>query len=646
MISAARRPIHTLLLTLGLALPAAALQEVRGLGEDRAPSAERVEPGSVLVIDGEVVPGEDFAAWLIEEVGPPLMKEFAVGWELHRIAEERGLAADEAQVEARFDEQVAIRIEGAFRGERDGWVAELARTNRSVDGHRVQRLAELQSELDAFNLADEGRVVPEAKIERDWNLYYGPRGRAFDLDLLKVEVVMQMPEEKGRPELVARAREEARAAGLAKIERLRAQLLDGADFAELARRHSDDPVTRENGGHVPRFVQFGWPENFVIALFDLEKGEISQPIFGRGGWWLVHVRDWVDTPLESVRAELTRRLIEKGPEQDEVGAVWNQVAEGIEIQIEPGMFQADVPTDGERPEVVAMTVNGRPVSRKEVARWLLHTRGEHSWAHFTEEWLLRRKAEALGVEIDEAELEARVEEYFARILDESFKGDRGLWRTYTEAAGTDPESWERQFERRRRVALIAEKVMLAERVVTPEQVRQAYTSRFGATGRRVQARVLLLEVPTPPLEKGVTKEQADVRIAEALQARVRDAEALRKRALAGEDFVTLVRQYSQDAISRERDGYLEGGFRPDGWSSDVSAEVMGLPRGGISKVVQEGRFLAIFEVLDFEEVPYESVADELERELREERPVAAEISAYRNMLLKQAQVELLPDLRR
>jgi hypothetical protein len=99
-------------------------------------------------------------------------------------------------------------------------------------------------------------------------------------------------------------------------------------------------------------------------------------------------------------------------------------------------------------------------------------------------------------------------------------------------------------------------------------------------------------------------------------------------------------------VSKERDGLLEGGFRPDGWSATVSAEVMALPRGAISKVVQEGRFVALFEVLGFEEVPFESVREELERELNDRRVELIEVAAFRNELLKAASVELLPDLRR
>jgi parvulin-like peptidyl-prolyl isomerase len=646
MIPRAPRRFHALLVSLVLTVAPAVAQEVRGVGEDQAPAAETAPPGSVLAIDGQAIPGEDYAAWLIEEIGTPHLKSFALDWEIARLAAERGIAADDAQVRAALELEIATRVQGAFRGVHEEWVAELARTGRSVEGHRVQRTAELQGWLNAFNMANDGRVVPEAKIERDWELFHGPRGRAFDLEMIKVLVVMQMPDEKGSPDANARAREQARSEGQEKAERLRAEIVAGADFATVARRSSDDEATRDNGGHVPRFVQFGWPSKFVDALFELERGELSEPIFARGGWWLVRVRDWKDTSLESVRAELTARQVELGAEQDEVGEIYSKVSATLEMRLEPGLYATDSSPDGEGPGAVAMTVNGRPVPRTAVARWLLHTRGEAAWGQFAEEWLLLREAQKQGVVVDEAEVEARVGEFFDSLLADSFDADRALWRASMESAGTDPEAWERRLRRRQRLVLLAEKLIRIERRITPEDVRLAYEQRYGTTGRRVEARALLLEVPTPPMENGISKEEADALLQGALEARKRDAEALRTRALSGEDFVTLVRQYSQDAVSKERDGVLEGGFRPDGWSSTVSAEVMALPRGAISKVVQEGRFVVLFEVLGFEEVSFESVREELARDLNERRIEPIEIAAFRNELLKAASVELLPDLRR
>ncbi len=116
MIPLARRPVHLLVLALGLFGRPAAAQEVRGVGDQPSPISETIQPGSVMAIGGEPVPAEDFAAWLIEELSAPHLRDFAVGWELGRIAQERGLAADEEQVRAELEEEIAIRVQGAFRG--------------------------------------------------------------------------------------------------------------------------------------------------------------------------------------------------------------------------------------------------------------------------------------------------------------------------------------------------------------------------------------------------------------------------------------------------------------------------------------------------------------------------------------------------
>ena len=111
----APRVLFTLLL---LGAPAAAQKSLQGVGEEVAPDAAQASPDAVLLINGDEVPAEAYARWLIEEVGPPLMKEFAVDWEIGQQAEALGLAADEAQIQAALDKEIDVRVQGAFRGER------------------------------------------------------------------------------------------------------------------------------------------------------------------------------------------------------------------------------------------------------------------------------------------------------------------------------------------------------------------------------------------------------------------------------------------------------------------------------------------------------------------------------------------------
>jgi peptidyl-prolyl cis-trans isomerase SurA len=70
---------------------------------------------------------------------------------------------------------------------------------------------------------------------------------------------------------------------------LRERILAGADFAELAREHSDDRASGARGGDL------GWVEPgmmvpaFEQAMDALEPGEISEPVQSEFGWHLVQV---------------------------------------------------------------------------------------------------------------------------------------------------------------------------------------------------------------------------------------------------------------------------------------------------------------------------------------------------------------------
>ncbi len=81
---------------------------------------------------------------------------------------------------------------------------------------------------------------------------------------------------------VTRTREEARR----EIERLRAELAEGADFAALARAHSDCPSGRD-GGDLGVFGQGDMVPEFDNAVFALEVGEDSDVVETAFGYHLI-----------------------------------------------------------------------------------------------------------------------------------------------------------------------------------------------------------------------------------------------------------------------------------------------------------------------------------------------------------------------
>lgn len=104
---------------------------------------------------------------------------------------------------------------------------------------------------------------------------------------------------------------EVRSAALARIDAVRAELAAGGDFAELARRHSEDNSALDGGdlGAVPRGRMV---KPFEEALFALAPGQVSDVVQTVFGYHLIkaEARTAPSTvPLDEVREGIRTRLL-------------------------------------------------------------------------------------------------------------------------------------------------------------------------------------------------------------------------------------------------------------------------------------------------------------------------------------------------
>ena len=77
---------------------------------------------------------------------------------------------------------------------------------------------------------------------------------------------------------------------LAKANDLVSQLKAGADFAELAKEHSQDPGSASRGGSLGLVAHDQMVEEFEQATFGLQQDEISQPIKTQFGYHIIQVQ--------------------------------------------------------------------------------------------------------------------------------------------------------------------------------------------------------------------------------------------------------------------------------------------------------------------------------------------------------------------
>ncbi|MEO1198475.1 MAG: peptidylprolyl isomerase [Pseudomonadota bacterium] len=88
---------------------------------------------------------------------------------------------------------------------------------------------------------------------------------------------------------------------------LRAEIEEGADFAELAAEHSLDPGSGPNGGDLGFFTQDMMVPPFAETAFALDPGSVSDPVQTQFGWHIILVEDRRRTEpptLDEVRSQI------------------------------------------------------------------------------------------------------------------------------------------------------------------------------------------------------------------------------------------------------------------------------------------------------------------------------------------------------
>lgn len=72
---------------------------------------------------------------------------------------------------------------------------------------------------------------------------------------------------------------------------LKKKVEDGGDFAALAKEHSKDPGTKDDGGMLGYFSAGQMVPQFEQAAFALQKGQISPPVKSQFGWHIIKLED-------------------------------------------------------------------------------------------------------------------------------------------------------------------------------------------------------------------------------------------------------------------------------------------------------------------------------------------------------------------
>src|SRR5499433_994270 len=139
-------------------------------------------------------------------------------------------------------------------------------------------------------------VIPEADIEREYK---------------NNEEQYSTPEQVRASHILLKTEGKDDAAVKAKAEDLLKQARAGADFAELAKKNSEDEASAKNGGDLDYFGKGRMVPEFDAAVFAMQPGQISDLVKTQYGYHIIKLIDKkpaTTRPLAEVRQQLNDQL--------------------------------------------------------------------------------------------------------------------------------------------------------------------------------------------------------------------------------------------------------------------------------------------------------------------------------------------------
>lgn len=106
-------------------------------------------------------------------------------------------------------------------------------------------------------------------------------------------------------------------------------LLAGADFAEIARKYSEDPGSAQRGGSIGQISRGQTLKEFEDATFALKDGEMSKPVLSSVGYHIIKMIKHADfPPFDSLRVDIRNFIEARGLRE----AVINEKIEALAKQ--------------------------------------------------------------------------------------------------------------------------------------------------------------------------------------------------------------------------------------------------------------------------------------------------------------------------
>lgn len=150
-------------------------------------------------------------------------------------------------------------------------------------------------------------MITDADVENEARKIYDETQQRVDKEggLIKPAHILVLMKQKASKEEIAAAKE--------RIDSIYDALQKGADFAELAKKCSDDKASAVNGGELPWIEKGQTLKEFEDNAYALKVGQMSKPFESAAGWHIVLLKGKRNFfPYDSVRSDIIRFIDQRG----------------------------------------------------------------------------------------------------------------------------------------------------------------------------------------------------------------------------------------------------------------------------------------------------------------------------------------------
>lgn len=256
---------------------------------------------AVVQMEGQVITEAEFVELLKDRYGSATLEEIVQQKILTNEAEKLGITDDEVKEEIET-------IKSTFGIESDDELLAFLQSQVPIQSMDEFKTSYVKPQIALTKLMAEGVEVTDEELETYFNENY-----------LEVEA----------SHILVETEEEAK--------KLYEEVKAGGDFATIAKEHSTDPGSAENGGELGFFGKGLMAKEFEDVAFAQEPGEISEPVQTMHGFHIIKTTDKQLPNFEEMKEEVRQRYIEEHSRP--VNEVMDELYKNAKIEVKDQQFK-------------------------------------------------------------------------------------------------------------------------------------------------------------------------------------------------------------------------------------------------------------------------------------------------------------------